>query len=71
MEITQIQTEAEYEEVLRLVEPYFDNEPDPGTPEAERFELLVSLIEVYEDEHYPIDPPDPIEATKYRTANRS
>jgi HTH-type transcriptional regulator/antitoxin HigA len=65
MDLKPIRTEAEYEEALRSVEPYFDNEPDLGTPESDRFELLVMLIEAYESEHYPIGPPDPIEAIKF------
>lgn len=65
MELKPIRTEAEYEEALRLVEPYFEDEPDLGTPESDRFELLVILIEAYEREHYPIGPAEPIEAIKF------
>ncbi len=43
------------------VSPYFDNQPEPGTPEAERFDILAALIEAYEDTHYPIDAPEPVE----------
>ena len=37
-----------------------------GTPEADEMEVLVTLIEAYENKHYPISPPDPVEAIKFR-----
>jgi HTH-type transcriptional regulator/antitoxin HigA len=37
-----------------------------GTPEGDRLDVLATLIDAYEDEHHPIDPPDPIEAIKFR-----
>ncbi|TBN09209.1 type II toxin-antitoxin system HigA family antitoxin [Agrobacterium cavarae] len=43
------------------VSPYFDNPPERGTPEGERFDILAALIEAYEDKHYPIDAPEPVE----------
>ncbi len=44
------------------ITPYFENEPEIGTPEAERFDVLGALIETYEVRYYPIDPPsDPID----------
>jgi HTH-type transcriptional regulator/antitoxin HigA len=66
MDIRPIRTEAEYQEALRLVEPYFDSEPEPGSADGDRFEVLVMLISAYEDKHYPIDPPSPVEAIKFR-----
>jgi HTH-type transcriptional regulator/antitoxin HigA len=41
-------------------------QPEPGTPEFDFMEIMVLLIEAYETKHYPIDPPDPIEAIKFR-----
>ncbi|MDR1853540.1 MAG: transcriptional regulator [Azoarcus sp.] len=61
-----IHTERDYERALKDVETYFDNEPAPGSPEEERFEVLLALIKVWEDAHYPIDPPDPVDAIKFR-----
>ncbi len=52
-------TESEYEAALSAVCGYFDQEPEPGTPEGDRFELLVSLIEAYEAIHFPLTPTDP------------
>jgi HTH-type transcriptional regulator/antitoxin HigA len=37
-----------------------------GTPEGDRLDVLVTLVDAYETEHYPMDPPDPIEAIKFR-----
>jgi HTH-type transcriptional regulator/antitoxin HigA len=66
MDIRAIRTEADYDWALKEIEPYFENEPEPGTPEADRFDVLASLIEVYEDKHWPIEPADPIEAIKFQ-----
>ncbi|MBH3391068.1 hypothetical protein I5S62_18345 [Pseudomonas putida] len=54
MTIRQIRNEDEYRAALREVSPLFDNEPEPGTEEAEVFEAMVLLIEAYEAEHYPV-----------------
>ena len=61
-----IRTEDDYRVALRLVSPYFDHEPTPGSAAEAHFEALVTLIEAYEAKHYPIAPPDPIEAIKFR-----
>jgi HTH-type transcriptional regulator/antitoxin HigA len=53
-------------QAIRKVSAYFDNEPEPGLPEGDRFEVLLALVEVYESKHFPIDLPDPIEAIKFR-----
>ena len=66
MDIRPIKTEADYEWALKEIEPYFDHEPEPGSPESERFDVLASLIEHYEDRAWPIDLPDPVEAIRYR-----
>ena len=59
-----IKTEADYEAALKRIEELFDCQPD--TPEGDEFELLVKLVEIYEQEKYPIDSPDPVEAIKFR-----
>ncbi len=66
MEIRPIRTEEDYKAALREVSAGFDNEPAPGTPDGDRFEILLTLIEAYEARHYPIDLPDPVEAIKFR-----
>ena len=60
MELKPIRTEAEYEAALREASASFDKEPEPGTEEGDRFELLVMLIAAYEAKHYPIAPPEPV-----------
>ena len=65
MKITKvIETEKEYKKALKRLEKVFD--ATPNSPEKKEAELLVLLIEKYEDEHYPIEAPDPIEAIKYK-----
>ncbi|MDA8407347.1 MAG: transcriptional regulator [Deltaproteobacteria bacterium] len=64
MEIKPIKTEADYEATLSEIEKLWDSEPD--TPESDRLDILVTLVEAYETKHYPIDPPDPVDAIKFR-----
>ncbi len=66
MEIHPIRTEEDYKAALREVAIYFDNEPEPGTQDGDRFEILLTLVEAYEAKHFPIDLPDPVEAIKFR-----
>ncbi|MFA6222535.1 MAG: helix-turn-helix domain-containing protein [Desulfomonilaceae bacterium] len=64
MEIKPIKTEADYEATLSEIEKLWDSGPD--TPESDRLDILVTLVEAYETKHYPIDPPDPVDAIKFR-----
>ena len=61
-------SEDEYRAALKRVEQFFDaaQEPDPESEEGAFFEALMTLVEAYERKHYPISPPDPIEAIKFR-----
>ncbi len=61
-----IRTEADYDAALKEIERYFEREPKRGTPEADRFDLLAALIDAYERERWPVGPPDPIAAIRYR-----
>jgi HTH-type transcriptional regulator/antitoxin HigA len=61
-----IRTDADYRAALALVEPYFDHEPEIDSDAGAHFEAMVTLIEAYEAKHYPISPPDPIEAILFR-----
>lgn len=65
-EIKPIRTEEDYEAALAAVSPFFDNEPEPGSDAGNFFEVMILLIEKYEQEHYPIEAPDPVEAIKFR-----
>jgi len=64
MNIKVIKTEKEYHQALKRLEVIFDAPAD--SPDGDEAELLGILIEKYEDEHYPIGSPDPIEAIKFR-----
>lgn len=66
--IRPIRTAADYDAAMAEVESLIvdDDEPAEGTPEADRLEILLVLIRSYEQAHCPIDPPDPIEAIKFR-----
>ncbi|CRQ23018.1 MULTISPECIES: helix-turn-helix domain-containing protein [Stenotrophomonas] len=66
MNIHPIRTESDYENALRMISAYVDNEPEPGSEDGDRFEILVTLVEAYEAKHYPIEPPDPIDAIRFR-----
>ena len=54
MDIRPIETEADYDWALAEIEQYFEREPDVGTPDAARFNVLAALIGAYEDRHWPI-----------------
>jgi HTH-type transcriptional regulator/antitoxin HigA len=64
MKIKPIKTEADYERALERLELIFDAKK--GTDEGDELEVLGILIEKYENEHFPIALPDPIEAIKFR-----
>jgi HTH-type transcriptional regulator/antitoxin HigA len=64
MTIKPIRNDADLQAAFRRLEGIFQAEA--GTPEADELEVLVTLIEAYEDRHYPIGPPRPIEAIKFR-----
>lgn len=66
MKIRPLRTEADYDAALEAIEPYFANEPRPGSERADEFDLLALVIGDYENRRWPIDPPDPVDAIKYR-----
>ena len=68
MEIRPINTEADHDAALAEIEALLGSEP--GTAECDRLQVLSILVEAYEDERYPIPPPDPIEAIKYHMESR-
>ena len=59
-----IKNDEDYKKVLNRIDAIFDAEPN--TQEGEELELLVTLVELYEKETYPIEAPDPISAIKFR-----
>lgn len=64
MEIKPIRTKADYRAVLKEIEALMSARA--GTPEGERLDVLVTLVEAYEKKHYHFDLPDPVEAIKFR-----
>ena|SRR3990172_3738899 len=64
MNIRPIKTRADYRAALKEVEALMAAERD--TPEGERLDVLVTLVEAYENKHYPLDLPDPVEAIRFR-----
>lgn len=59
-----IRSEADYEVAIAEVERLWGAKS--GTPEGDRLDILATLVDVYEARQYPLDPPDPIEAIKFR-----
>ena len=68
MNIKPIKTNTDYEAALKEIEQLFDAEP--GTPDGDLLEVLSTLVEAYEDEHYSIPVPDPIEMILYTMDSR-
>ena len=64
LELKPIRTEENYLLALAEVDKIFHAKPN--TAEGDRLEMLLMLIEKYESQHFPIAPPDPIEAIKFR-----
>ncbi|SSC72767.1 unnamed protein product [Ciceribacter sp. T2.26MG-112.2] len=59
-----IRSERDYEEALAEVEDLWGAKA--GTPEGDRLDILATLIDAYEAKAYPMDPPDPVEAIRFR-----
>ncbi len=66
MNIHPIHTDEDYRVALQNVSALFDNEPEPGTPEGDYFDIMITLIEAYESKKFPVDLPNPIDAIKFR-----
>lgn len=64
MYIQPIKSEQDYQQALARIDELMDAEPD--TPEGDELEVLATLVETYEDKHFPIESPDPIEAILFR-----
>jgi HTH-type transcriptional regulator / antitoxin HigA len=63
-ELKPIRTKADYKNALAEVERLWGSKS--GTPKGDRLDVLATLIDAYETEHYPMEPPDPVEAIKFR-----
>lgn len=63
MNIKPIRTDADYRAALKEVEKLMNADPD--TPDGDKLDVMVTLIEAYEARHFPMDLPDPVEAIKF------
>ena len=66
MEIKAIRTEADYLAALQEFSTLIDLDPFEDSPEGERLDVLGTLVQAYQSKHYPIDPPDLVDAIKFR-----
>lgn len=64
MQIKPIRTDIDHQKALNRIDALFDAAPD--TPEGDELEILIELVNAYEEAHFPIEAPDPIEAIKFR-----
>ena len=67
MQIHPIRTDQDYRAALKaLSDGCLTHEPQPGTPEGDYFDVMVTLVEAYEAKHFPVDLPNPVDAIKFR-----
>lgn len=66
MDIRPVHTEADYKATLKEISALMESDPDAGTPEGDRLDILTTLVQAYEAKHLPITAPDPVEAIKFR-----
>lgn len=66
MEIRPIHNDTDYRAALKEISLLMESDPELGTPEGDRLDVLATLVQSYETKHYPIATPDPIEAIKFR-----
>lgn len=66
MEIRPIHTDADYKATLKEISDLMVSDPDPGTAQGDRLDILSTLVQAYESKHFPITAPDPVEAIKFR-----
>jgi HTH-type transcriptional regulator/antitoxin HigA len=66
MELRIIKTKKQYEEYLDWIDGQFDKNVKPDSPQGEKVQVALLLIKQYEDVHYPVPVPDPIEVIKLK-----
>lgn len=66
MEIRPIRTDADYKAALKVISGLVEHDPDIGTPDGDRLDVLTTLVQAYEATNFPMDLPDPVEAIKFR-----
>lgn len=68
MHIKPLKTDADYRAMLTEIDALMA--AAPNTPEGDRLDVLVTLVEAWENKHYPLELPDPVEAIKYTMEQR-
>lgn len=68
MKLKLIKTEQEYDAMMDWIDEQFDKKVPPDSPEGEALQIGLLLVKTYEDQHYPIPSPDPIEAIRIKMA---
>jgi HTH-type transcriptional regulator/antitoxin HigA len=68
MRIKPIKSERDYRTAMKLIDALIDARPN--TPDGDRLEILVTLVDAWEEKHHPIDPPDPVEAIRFAMEQR-
>ena len=68
MDIRPIHTKADYRATLKEISSLMESDPDLGTPQWDRLDILTTLVQAYEARHFPVTAPDPVEAIKFRMA---
>jgi HTH-type transcriptional regulator / antitoxin HigA len=68
MDIRPIKTERDYRRVMKEIDTLMDAKAD--TPAGDRLDVLVTLAEAWEEKHYPIEAPDPVEAIQFAMEQR-
>jgi HTH-type transcriptional regulator/antitoxin HigA len=66
MNIVPIRTEADHKATLKEMASLMESDPELGTPDGDRLNILVTLVQAHETKQVPIGAPDPVEAIKFR-----
>ena len=66
MDIKPIRTQNDYQTTLKEISALMELDPEVNTPEGERLDVLVTLVQAFEQRNFPMDLPDPVEAIKFR-----
>jgi HTH-type transcriptional regulator/antitoxin HigA len=66
MNIRPVHTKADYKAALKEISTLMESDPALGTPAGDRLDILTTLVQAYEARYVKIDPPDPVEAIKFR-----
>ena len=64
VEVTPIRSQTDYADALKEIERLWGAKS--GTLDGDRLDVLATLVDAYENEHYPMDPPDPVETIEFR-----